>query len=832
MMKKPQSWRIDVAVIAVYTVLTVAMTWPLIVHLNTHFAGQNIDVWINQWATWWTERALTEGRSLYYTDLMFYPQGVSLAFHSFSHVNSAIAVLLRPWLGDLGAHNFTVLLAHILSGYAMFCLARYVTRSPEGAFFAGLVFAFYPYRMAESVHPVLVSTQWMPLYLLFLIRLVEEGRRRDIIPAAFFALLTALTSWHLLIFTVFISAVYGLYVIVAERHRLVKATWVNLALLVALTAVLLAPFLYPLLREQLSASRSYVGVALEDGAGTDPLVFLLPAEQHPVFKSLVIPWHARTKNTRAAYLGVTVVALSVIACRKDWRRARFWLLLALLSMLLALPPRLQIAGHVFDVVTPWSVPIVWLLRHPFRFNLLVGLGLAVTAGLGFSMLLAGLEQRYPRWRIGVGVGACLLLLFEYLYFPFPLTPAVASPYYDRLAATPATGAILDLPMGRDPTRYYLYYQMLHERPLIEGIVSRTSPEAYTFIEATPVLRALRACGDRALPPVDLSSWRGDWAALGIEAVIVHKDLVPASALALWADMRTSPPDYEDDAIAVYLAGGETASRVDAPQLLEGCMAVRAVSTEPLLAQPGAAPEIALEWIAGARPQEDAVLALALVDERGVVRRRFYQEVVPGVSLQTWQPGKRHVERYAVPLDPLLPAGTYTLEATLTPPRRDREPLLSARVATLVIAVDAESRAPFTTVSNVTDVAYGDDLRLLGYDLESGAEALFLRLRWRAERPIAVDYKFFVHIYAQVDAAPVAQVDTMPQQWTYPTRWWPVGQVVTDEMTVALDHLPSGRYRVGIGVYDPQTGARLAIAGAPAGFTIDNGRLLLPEEIVR
>lgn len=166
-MKRLIKWRVDLSVMAAYVLLTVAMTWPLILHLDTHFAGQNIDVWINQWATWWAEKAFIEGRSLYYTDAMFYPQGVSLAFHSFSHANTVLVILLRPWLGDLGAHNVTVMLAHILSGYAMFCLGRYLVKSTWGAFFAGLVFAFYPYRMAESVHPVLVSTQWIPLYLLF-----------------------------------------------------------------------------------------------------------------------------------------------------------------------------------------------------------------------------------------------------------------------------------------------------------------------------------------------------------------------------------------------------------------------------------------------------------------------------------------------------------------------------------------------------------------------------------------------------------------------------------------------------------------------------------------
>lgn len=56
--------------------------------------------------------------------------------------------------------------------------------------------------------------------------------------------------------------------------------------------------------------------------------------------------------------------------------------MGLLSVLLPLGPHIQIGGRVFDVLVPWSVPIVWLLGHPFRFNVLVGLALAVTSGHG------------------------------------------------------------------------------------------------------------------------------------------------------------------------------------------------------------------------------------------------------------------------------------------------------------------------------------------------------------------------------------------------------------------------------------------------------------------
>ena len=201
-------WWGDLLVVAAYLGLTIGMTWPVPLGLDSHFAGQDVDVWLNPWATWWTERALLEGQSLYHTNVIFYPQGVSLAFHSFFPAVTALALLLKPWLGMVGAHNGMVILAHALSGYGMFCLVRYLSSSRRGAFFAGLVFAFLPYRMAESPRLHLVSTQWLPLYVLFLIRLLKEGRRRHVLPAAVLFALNGLSGWHLMTLSIFLSTAY------------------------------------------------------------------------------------------------------------------------------------------------------------------------------------------------------------------------------------------------------------------------------------------------------------------------------------------------------------------------------------------------------------------------------------------------------------------------------------------------------------------------------------------------------------------------------------------------------------------------------------------------
>ena len=802
-MSRLRRWWTDVVVMAIYALMTVVMTWPLVLRLNSHFAGANIDVWINPWVTWWTEKALSEGLNLYHTDWMFYPRGVSLAFHSFSHVNTVLALLLRPWLGDLGAYNVTILLAHVLSGYAMFCLVRYIAQGSAcrpttggtgcassnrrtieilGPFFSGLVFAFFPYRMMESSHPVIVSTQWMPLYFLFLLRLVREGRtspllaggteggartspplaggteggartssllaggteggartspplwgglrggRWHVLPAALFFVLTALSSWHLMVLTLLLSAVYLCTLFVAERALCSWATLGNLALLAGLTGAILAPFLYPLGREQWTAwrssqllrssqlSRSYVGVPAGTGKGNDLIAFFLPAGTHPVLGPLAAPVHERINSRWPAYVGLTVIGLSIAGALGDWKRARFWILAALFSALCSLDPCLQVGGYALDELlssyasvifrslglwatrnagdlgcsqlfcpTPWSVPVVWLFRHPFRFNVLLGLALGVTSGLGLRVLLA---KRRSRWRWSLFAAAVAFLLFEYLCLPFPTTEAAVPDFYFDLSTRPGEGAILELPMGRQPAKKYLYYQTIHNRPLVEGVVSRTPPDAYAFIGATPALRSLRACGEHAVPPADLSSVLGGLGERGVDYVILHKDwragFPERSSFDQWLSVRAVMPDYEDGDMAVYNTQGDflpdgsyPPSPAGSMQLLEACIGVRVLLHGPASVLPGDVLEIPLEWAAGRSPWEGYVLELALVDGGGEVAQRRRYEVMAGVSITTWPAGARHTVSYAFQVDPRLAPGLYHLRATLVPVACEGKSLLAA-----------------------------------------------------------------------------------------------------------------------------------------------------------
>jgi hypothetical protein len=136
------------------------------------------------------------------------------------------------------------------------------------------------------------------------------------------------------------------------------------------------------------------------------------------------------------------------------------------------------------------------------------------------------------------------------------------------------------------------------------------------------------------------------------------------------------------------------------------------------------------------------------------------------------------------------------------------------------------------MANEVGAAYGDDLRLLGYDLERAADSLHVTLHWQALQRMDVSYTMFVHVFDPATGNIVAQADVVPYGFTYPTAWWEAGEVVSDEVVVSLDEVPPGTYGLATGVYDADTGDRLAISDQHTDFVVDDDRLILSEEVAR
>jgi hypothetical protein len=113
------------------------------------------------------------------------------------------------------------------------------------------------------------------------------------------------------------------------------------------------------------------------------------------------------------------------------------------------------------------------------------------------------------------------------------------------------------------------------------------------------------------------------------------------------------------------------------------------------------------------------------------------------------------------------------------------------------------------------LAYGDALKLVGYDLEpamaSAGGTLAVTLYWQPQRAMARAYTTFVHV-VDGDGTVLGQSDQQPGGAYYPTNLWRPGEVLRDEHRVTLTALGRAPYSLVAGAYtvDPE----LAHLGTP------------------
>jgi hypothetical protein len=118
--------------------------------------------------------------------------------------------------------------------------------------------------------------------------------------------------------------------------------------------------------------------------------------------------------------------------------------------------------------------------------------------------------------------------------------------------------------------------------------------------------------------------------------------------------------------------------------------------------------------------------------------------------------------------------------------------------------------PHPMAANLADKA-----RLVGYDLDTTRAApggsLVVTLYWQAAARMTESYKVFTHLESE---RLWSQADDVPACHTHPTQEWEPGEYVVDRHVMPLPpDLPPGEYPLLVGMYEPETGQRLEVAGA-------------------
>jgi hypothetical protein len=176
------------------------------------------------------------------------------------------------------------------------------------------------------------------------------------------------------------------------------------------------------------------------------------------------------------------------------------------------------------------------------------------------------------------------------------------------------------------------------------------------------------------------------------------------------------------------------------------------------------------------------------------------ELAAGAFSSQWPEDAFILGRARLSTESTLPPGRYTVTLALVD---EAGGLASAEVTVGEVAVLGRARSyTVPPLEHVVGATFGDTLALHGYNVTRTNATLRLDLVWGALRAPGQDFKFFVHLYNEVDGFVAQQVDAVPLNFTYPTVLWTAGEVVTDTVTFDLAALPPGRYGIAAGWYDP------------------------------
>lgn len=340
----------------------------------------------------------------------------------------------------------------------------------------------------------------------------------------------------------------------SATHAAAPSRWVVVPIAIGIAILMSAPLGIAVLGVVLNGdyvSQTYPWRSGAQGVDLATLVMGPPFHWIAGTPALAYDWLGIDMIERSAWMGIVPLGLALTGWRLAPRpQTMRWLVVGGGAFLWALGPHLTILGWNSGLVLPNAVlrylPVLSNARVPGRTMVIVFLAVAVLSAFGIAELR---RRGFPI--VGCAVVATLLLA-ELWPGRFPLTALESSPLYESLRIHPASGAVLELPMGiRDGfgetgrlDHQTLWYQTIHERPMTGGFVARMPASTVRAYTEHPLLSTLLALSSSTPPSEAVRLPDGEEAqralrALDIRFIVLNRQTAPP-ALANWVDAVGGP----------------------------------------------------------------------------------------------------------------------------------------------------------------------------------------------------------------------------------------------------------------------------------------------------
>lgn len=231
-----------------FVAASVIMTYPLVLHLTDHVAGDASDPYYTMWVLTSNYRAAA-GQGNFWTANIFYPHTGTLYYgdplFGLTLLGAPIRLLTR---NPVVLYNILYLLAFVLSGFGMFALVRHLTSSRAAALLSGFFFAFFPYSAAHISHLEILYYGLIPICLLFMHRFFEDPTLGDAVGMAICYVMQVLCcAYYGEFFTIFAILFVFFYAAKTGIWK-TRTFWARSAVFAALSAAVLVPYALPFIK--------------------------------------------------------------------------------------------------------------------------------------------------------------------------------------------------------------------------------------------------------------------------------------------------------------------------------------------------------------------------------------------------------------------------------------------------------------------------------------------------------------------------------------------------------------------------------------------------------
>ncbi|MDQ3706085.1 MAG: hypothetical protein M3437_12815 [Chloroflexota bacterium] len=409
-----------------FVVLTVVMTWPWTLHM-----GQAInpfgDVIVQMTTLQWNAHALTTNPTGLFEAPFFYPYRHSLAFSENLLGETLLTLPILLLTGNPAlASNFYILLTFVLTGLFTYLLVRDLTGSRLAGVFAGVAFAFCPFRFMQMGHLHMLSTQWFPFTLWALRRglgVLDYGhwtsrygaiQQKSIVrhPRATLWLILAALGFVMMglssvYYTYFLAIAVLIYLVwwgiveFREASKVADVKWGPVGLgafiSVLLVVLVLGPVFWPYL--QLNQDLGFARTTYEvQNWGASWSYYRNVLSSNWLYGQVLAPSWVSHVGERQLFPGIVASVLALVGLVFGRGRERwFYPILGLTAFVLTFGLSHNLPGTSREVPLPYALLYDWVpgfkaLRVPVRFAVLVDFSLYVLAGYGLARILQLLRR--------------------------------------------------------------------------------------------------------------------------------------------------------------------------------------------------------------------------------------------------------------------------------------------------------------------------------------------------------------------------------------------------------------------------------------------------------